>query len=266
MEQTTAFAIQDALARNARYSLFRDLTIPPSHASLPDGIGLGIADVAAELDRISSDGFDLVKMKGGNDPDSEADLLGRLGPEFRLRNLKLRLDLNAKLDVAETAEMLEKLRAGADGLDWIDWVEDPCAFDVAAWRTLRDSFGVRLAFDLAGNPSAKELAEAASVIVVKPALRNAEVYSSLVGWSALPICVTSYLDHPVGQAFAAWFAASKQIRNAEYLTCGLLTHDVYEPTEFSERLKTNGPVLIPPEGTGIGFDELLENLPWQELA
>jgi len=30
-------------------------------------------------------------------------------------------------------------------------------------------------------------------------------------------------------------------------------------------LRTDGARLLPPEGTGIGFDDLLERLPWQRL-
>ena len=47
--------------------------------------------------------------------------------------------------------------------------------------------------------------------------------------------------------------------------CGLFTHVLYEPNEFIECIEADGARLLPPKGTGIGFDDLLERLPWQRL-
>ena len=47
--------------------------------------------------------------------------------------------------------------------------------------------------------------------------------------------------------------------------CGLLTHALYENDPFIERMRSAGPLLIAPEGTGIGFDDLIERLPWERL-
>jgi O-succinylbenzoate synthase len=133
------------------------------------------------------------------------------------------------------------------------------------WSNLHVRFGVRRAFDRAKGRSVNIAVRSSEVLIYKSAVDPALEYSSLVSASSLPISYTSYLDHPVGQAFATYSAAANIIGATTVETCGLLTHDVYEPNAFSERLKTNGPVLIPPEGTGIGFDDLLENLPWVEL-
>jgi hypothetical protein len=44
---------------------------------------------------------------------------------------------------------------------------------------------------------------------------------------------------------------------------GILSHHVFEPNTFSERLQQQGAVLVPPQGTGIGYDDLLETLDWK---
>jgi O-succinylbenzoate synthase len=80
-----------------------------------------------------------------------------------------------------------------------------------------------------------------------------------------PIVVTSYLDHPVGQSFAAYQAALALAKGHELDTCGLVTHSVYTDTPFTARLAAQQGVLIPSSGTGIGFDEELESLTWADL-
>jgi O-succinylbenzoate synthase len=107
---------------------------------------------------------------------------------------------------------------------------------------------VRLALDRA---TGKE----ADVLVVKPAIQE-------VPTDERELVVTSYMDHPVGQLFAAYVAATTKTSDR----CGLLTHLVYEPNAFSERLRIDGMRLVPPGGNGIGFDDLLENLAWRKLT
>jgi o-succinylbenzoate synthase len=93
------------------------------------------------------------------------------------------------------------------------------------------------------------------VLVHKPAL-HAE-------WPQVDreIVVTSYMDHPVGQFGAAYVAATHKTS----ARCGLMTHVLYEPDVFIERIECDGARLLPPRGIGIGFDDLLENLPWKML-
>jgi O-succinylbenzoate synthase len=69
------------------------------------------------------------------------------------------------------------------------------------------------------------------------------------------------MDHPVGQFFAAYVAATHDVS----ARCGLMTHVLYESDPFIERMERDGARLLPPRGTGIGFDDLLEALPWKPL-
>ena len=73
--------------------------------------------------------------------------------------------------------------------------------------------------------------------------------------------VTSYLDHAVGQAFAAWEAGRRGVTEV----AGLQTHGVFEEDPFFEELGEVRPTFTKPQGTGIGFDDLLEKLPWKKL-
>jgi O-succinylbenzoate synthase len=72
------------------------------------------------------------------------------------------------------------------------------------------------------------------------------------------------MDHPIGQFGAAYVAALNKDKLSA--RCGLFTHVLYEKNEFIERIRSDGARLLPPEGTGIGFDDLLERLPWKKLT
>jgi O-succinylbenzoate synthase len=171
--------------------------------------------------------FDTIKVKM---PGSELPARGRL-----------RLDFNATLTAAEF--LLLELPA-----ERIDFVEDPCPYEGSTWRELQSRSGLRLALD-------REVAtEGVDVLVVKPAVQT-------VPKTETEIVVTSYMDHPIGQLHAAVVAA----RSATSSRCGLVTHLLFEPDAFNERLTLDGARLVPPGGSGIGFDELLDRLPWMRL-
>lgn len=173
-------------------------------------------------------GFDTVKVKGVMPvPD----------------HVRIRIDFNARLSAEEFLRVAESLPK-----ERIDFIEDPCPYDEALWRDLSARTGLRLALD--------RFAGVADVLVHKPAL-HAE-FPSFNG----EVVVTSYMDHPVGQFFAAYVAATNRVS----ARCGLFTHVLYEADAFSERVRADGARLLPPEGTGIGFDDLFEDLPWTKIG
>lgn len=204
----------DGDARRRGVSLFEGLTIPLSHWTGDD----------------PPEGFDTVKLKS----------VDSIPPDVRLR-----IDFNCRL----SASAFEHVAASLPR-ERIDFVEDPCAYDGATWRALRESTGLRLALDRG------EAAEGVDVLVVKPAVQLA--WPSFDG----EIVVTSYMDHPVGQMYAAYVAAT----HAVSARCGLFTHVLYEANDFSAMMRSEGARLLAPRGTGLGFDELLEALPWKRLA
>jgi len=230
------FAAIDAAARRDGQSLFDGLTIPPSHWPGPD----------------PPDDFDTVKLKG----------IDRIPDRVRLR-----IDFNATL----TPDQFVRIAATLPR-ERIDFIEDPCPYDSATWRDLRTRTGLRLALD---RPSATQhrqeclchtgnsmwhrhsclcSVESADVLIIKPALQEIPCTDS-------EVVVTSYMDHPIGQVCAAYAAATARITN----TCGLITHVLFEPDPFIERMRIDGTRLVPPGGTGWGFDDLLETLPWRKL-
>jgi len=157
--------------------------------------------------------------------------------------VRLRIDFNATLTAEEFEAIAKRLPR-----DRIDFVEDPCPYDAKTWKALRDRTGLRLALD-------RSFAEdGVDVVVVKPAIQE-------VPQTAKEIVVTSYMDHPVGQLGAAYVAAN----HATSSRCGLVTHVLYDRNEFSEQLELDGMRLVPPRGTGVGFDDVLERLPWRRL-
>jgi len=141
----------------------------------------------------------------------------------------------------------------AEGLprERVDFVEDPCPYDGATWAALHEQTGLRLALDRFAAE------EGVDVLVVKPAIEEMPETSK-------EIVITSYMDHPVGQFGAAYIAAANA--NRVSARCGLFTHVLFEKNAFIERIRTDGARLLPPDGTGIGFDDLLERLPWKKLA
>jgi o-succinylbenzoate synthase len=227
----------DAEARKRGVSLFEGLTIPESHWPGSD----------------PPDGFDTVKIKGVQPV-----------PE----HVRVRIDFNARLTAEEFLRVADRLPETLPK-ERIDFIEDPCPYDADTWRELRARTGLRLALD--------RFSGEADLLVHKPAL-SAE-FPSFDG----EIVVTSYMDHPVGQFFAAYVAASLSgepgsqpgVRRAESPSlqkgrlsarCGLMTHVLYEADFFVERVQRDGARLLPPRGTGIGFDDLLENLPWTSIG
>ena len=75
------------------------------------------------------------------------------------------------------------------------------------------------------------------------------------------------MDHPVGQLWAVYQAAD-YYRNAlptEIPLCGLCTHLLFEPDPFLDQMGGMNPQVAVPAGTGLGFDGMLEALPWKKL-
>lgn len=179
------------------------------------------------------DGFDTVKLKS----------TARIPPDVRIR-----IDFNATLTSDEFVRIAEELPR-----ERIDFIEDPVRYGPAEWRSLRAVTGLRLALDLSWT--GEQPHSSFDVLVHKPA-RNPD-WPDFEG----EIVVTSYMDHPVGQLGAAFVAASHEVSDR----CGLMTHVLYEPDEFVESIRTDGARILPPEGSGIGFDDLLEALPWKTL-
>jgi O-succinylbenzoate synthase len=203
-------------------------------------------------------GFTTVKLKAGRDLAAEKKLLEAMSAEFP--TLRWRIDFNESIELEAVTEFLlalsEKTRAA------IDFVEDPCPFSESGWSALYQKTRIQLAVDR----EATTTSAAAQVMVIKPAVDE----PFLLGEAAIShnqrVVLTSYMDHPVGQAFAAWEAARLELQLPGLVgICGLQTHQLFEPNEFTEALGPWSPEFKAPDGLGLGFDDLLAAQPWTRL-
>ena len=241
----------DRTAREFENSLFEEMEVPQSHATLAK------ADVA-EIARAVEAGFTSVKLKTGRDLTAEAKFLEAMAIEYPA--LKWRLDFNESLEPEQATEFLlaltEKTRAA------IDFVEDPCPYSETAWKELRRATGVKLAVDRESSP----LSSAAQVMVIKPAVDEPFLLAESAVSHSQRVVMTSYMDHPVGQAFAAWEAARLELQFPGLVgLCGLQTHHLFEQDGFTEALGPWSPEFKIPEGNGLGFGDLLDAQPWTRL-
>lgn len=238
----------DRTAREFGHSLFEDLEVPLSHATLtaPDPVAFAEACEA---------GFRVMKLKCGRDLAAEARFLVERVEDQP--GIQWRLDFNESLDPAVAAEHLmglpERVRHA------IDFVEDPCPYSDSAWTELARTTRLALAVDREAAP----LSAAARVMVIKPALDEPFLLAEAAIAHAQRVVVTSAMDHPLGQAFAAWEAARLALQFPGLVgLCGLQTQHVYETNAFTEVLGPWVPEFRVPEGDGLGFTDLLEALPW----
>ncbi len=238
--------------RNARalgVSLFDGLEVPMSHATIVGGVDRVELAVAA--------GFDTVKLKMGRDELVNLRLLKEVYEAFP--ELRIRLDFNGVSGAGAMEHLLSE--SGEELRGQIDFIEDPFPLGDTAWDTLRDKYAVKFAVDRGVSKAVGEF----DVSVVKPAINKMQKICDAAQRAGRNVVVTSYMDHPVGQCYAAYCAGKV---NGNYLglinkRCGLMTHGLYEPTEFTERLGEISPGWNScSNATGLGFDDLLDRLDW----
>jgi len=226
----------DGEARREGKSLWTGLVVPKSHFTMGSETAI-------------PPGFATVKIKGGGDPSLLSERIKSLPA-----HLGIRIDCNGVLlGVAQFVELWTEL---APWHQRIEFVEDPCPFAESVWREIADLTGCSLALDRWDGVAPDHW-----IRVVKPALQGE--------WRGNGSLVfTSSMDHPVGQLFAAWCAAREAaVRPERVLACGLVTHHLFDPADpFVDALGPPQPVLKPPVGTGLGFDDLLEELPWERVC
>lgn len=247
-------ARMDGEARRRGVSLFQN-PIPESH-------WLVLAGDDAEKAR--EKGFRIAKMKCGPRK-AEAELLVRRMEEWLDAGFWIRLDANESFASGTFLEFWETLgeRLGEEKRRKVDFVEDPEAWSEEAWDILR-----RAGVPIAADRDQEERWRAGDVRICKPGRGDRIGAENVGGKEARAFCFTSYMDHAIGQMWAAACAAVmiESPDAGRLLTCGLLTQRCFEPDAFFERLTCEGARLLPPEGTGLGFDDLIDSLPWTRLC
>lgn len=264
-ERSFGQARVDAQSRCAGQSAFQQFDAARgirSHVLAGNALQIGPSD----LDGLARDGFTVVKVKGGRDPEREAGSLAVLARAAAERRMKLRVDLNASPSLADAHSLLDALSIEPSA---VDFVEDPVAFDAEVWSGIKSRFPFRLALDLADTPAtpASTVPDCVDVLVLKPAIQDASAIVHQTSRPGLGFVVTTYLDHPVGSAGAAWHAFRiEQLSGDRLEVCGLMTHLNYDATDFSRACRRAGDRWLPPAGTGMGFDEQLAARDWRPLA
>lgn len=238
-------AFEDAVARAEGRSLFAGHSIPPSHYLVTD-----LAVLRTELKHAQELGFKTLKLKVGHPLIVKAAQIFECVAE--LREFQLRLDFNeavAEEEVRAFLGSISELQAR------IEFLEDPIPYDPEKWARLREDFGMKLALDR-GNSDALD---AVDVVVTKPAVE--ELRGGAMGRK---LVVTSYLDHPVGQLFAAVCAArAATAYPGEVLTCGVASHLAYQPIQY--QITVRGDRLDLPMEPGLGFEAELKREGWVEV-
>jgi len=242
----------DRAARENEDSLFEELEVPESHATLA-------ATDFEQIEAAQAAGFSMVKLKFGRDPMKELEFLDDATASFP--TLRWRLDFNECLDPEQFRKFLKGL--GPSTRQAIDFIEDPCPYADAVWSDLYRQFRVPLAVDRESAPRST----AAQVMVIKPAIDEPLLLAEAAMKNQQRVVLTSYMEHPVGQAFAAWEAArlSLQLPGLVVGVCGLQTHHLFEPDAFTDALGAWTPGFNAPQGMGVGFDDLLEEQAWTRL-
>jgi len=241
----------DDTARRAEESLFEEMEVPRSHATLVRANG-------KELAKAVEAGFDTVKMKAGRNPEVEGDFLVEMSGMYP--SLKWRLDFNETLDPGTAEKFIAGLPAQVRSK--IDFIEDICPFSENVWGKLWKDHRVPLAVDRESGPHRK----AAQYTIIKPAVDEPFLLGEAAAMNSQRAVITSYMDHPLGQAFAAWEAARTELLFPGLIaTCGVQTHHLFEKDAFVEILGEWKPEFTVPGGTGLGFDDELAALPWRKL-
>lgn len=248
-------AIEDGAARRAGVSLFADLPVPVSHYSWSFA-----QDTAPQMDRVLSEGWPAIKAKGFPHWGETLRFVESCANVSAGSELMLRVDFNGCLARADFERFIEFMALKA--YRRLDVIEDPFPYDAESWKACQDRWGVALALDK-GWQSATDGFDA---VVVKPARRDWRIVAEK--FPDAPLILTSAMDHPLGQTFAAYQAALawRDLGGSRISLCGLCTQHLFQPDAFSDRLITTGGQFTPDtSGGGLGFGDLLEGLPWRRM-
>lgn len=256
VQQSLLLARRDAKLRRDLRNIF-DVGTPVKNNFLLSDLRILNSDL---LVKIKSDGFTTVKLKVGQDLFFERHATRFIAEA----GLKLRLDFNAVGTQASYEKFMSGLSNEVRGQ--IDYVEDPFPFEFNAWSEVRHFAPLALDNQYDQVPWDSLPSAPFDVLVIKPVKVDAERALELcLRWN-LKASVTSYMDHPVGVMHALGLAMELRQRFGDMiLEAGCLTHHLYQPDSFAAEISTQGPYLQKVRGTGVGFDELLETLPWQTL-
>jgi len=170
--------------------------------------------------------FSHVKVKANNKINELAVYIENLP-----RHLSIRVDFNSSLEPSQLIEFTTSLSTNC--LQRIDFIEDPFPYEPDMWKRHSEDSGVNFALDR--GPKNANIGFA--VRIWKPSVFCSEPVN-------MPICVTHNMDHELGKRYATY--QSSVSKNA-------VTVHGTGSFDYSKN------------GTGLGMDEFLESLQWEDL-
>ena len=234
----------DAAARRAGVSLFYGLPHVDSHALFTDWTKAPQKTFA----ECATQGASTAKLKIGRCPEREAIALNRLAG----LPLQWRLDANALFTPESLASWLAQLSPQVR--QQIEFIEDPCLYDPATWAELSKEEGVPFALDWQ-IPITPPPWPGAEIIVIKPATQDAFPLALAAAQAGMDMVVTHSMDHPLGRSVARWTAMRLRQRHGKLVRRGgLQAAGLYRDEPGDRALSSHG----------FGFDELLEQVAWQD--
>ena len=174
----------DSNARDMGIDLFRNLSIPKSHLTVPFSCDHNISTDIYE----QSIGHSHIKVKGGNDIETLVNYLEKLP-----QHLSIRVDFNSSLEPNQLVKFTQNL--SHDCLQRIDFIEDPFPYDPEAWKRFSELTRVNFALDRGPFDASIGFA----VRIWKPSIFPAEPINA-------PVCITHNMDHELGRRYAAYQA------------------------------------------------------------
>lgn len=240
-EQKNIFDVGESIRNNFLVSDFRD--IKPGF-----------------LDELIKEGYMTLKLKVGRSLHDEADVLTPIAAA----GIKIRLDFNSLGSWPVFEKFMSHVPSSV--LPWIEYVEDPFPFDANIWAQAKKLVPIAIDNQYDRVPWETLTSAPFDVMVIKPAKMGLEKALERCQKWKLKATVTSYMDHSVGVIHALGIAMELKKKYGDMiLEAGCLTHRLYQMDSFAEQLSNQGPYLMKVKGTGVGFDRLLEALPWHQL-
>jgi len=190
-------------------------------------------DLLQNVDKLTEEGFEVVKLKYGNLSEIDFKSLEDLPFEYIFDfNGRERSKSFKTLSLKCKSFLNERLR----------YIEDPYQEKE------------KLSFNLASDFI--EYGEISDFNVIKPTGFNHSKPER--NWVGSKLVVTSYLDHPIGQLLSAKWAVENEVSNL----CGLWTHSLYKRNAYSELFTEPGIINLELKDDFIG---LLSKEDWKEL-
>ncbi len=263
------FAEIDSKASVQEVNPWENLCLPPSHFLVTDfKIYEPTKEFSSLLNSLSA--YPSVKIKMGSVHLSFAvTFLERLTSALEGSNIKIRLDFNESLNPDSADSFFSQLSESF--FQRLDFVEDPCPWSPKVWETLNEKFKIRLGVDRALKSAVESEhdggeSQAFQLLVVKPAKVDSMQMAEWAAAHMKRLVVTSYMDHPVGQMCAAFTAAKILALHPLLLdTCGLLSENLFEESDFSRTMNNMIAQRVLPIKSGWGFEDLLSSLEWRKL-